>query len=60
MAEHQVMSCGNFHNIRVTSCYFNHNSYSRDLVSHPNGHDQRARPEMLVTSEASVGRAPLD
>jgi hypothetical protein len=25
----------------------------------PNGHDQRARPEVLETSEVSVGRAPL-
>src|SRR5262249_20888828 len=25
-----------------------------------NGHDQRARPEMLVIIEAIVGRAPLD
>jgi len=25
-----------------------------------NGHDQRARPEILVRVEAFVGRAPLD
>ena len=42
MAEHQVMSRGNIHNIKVISCYFSHNSYSRDLVSHPNDQVQRA------------------
>ena len=31
-----------------------------ELKNRDNGKDQRARPELLVSIEASVGRAPLD
>jgi hypothetical protein len=35
-------------------------SRDSELENRDNGKDQRARPELLMSIEASVGRAPLD
>jgi hypothetical protein len=45
---------------RFTSSRHIHADLSLSRCMKPNGRDQRARPEMLVIVEVSVGRAPLD